>query len=221
MKKVNVLIFPSGGENAINIYDSLKYNLHFNLYGATSVEDYSVSLYKKENFSLDNYYITDSNFIKKFNELLQKFSIDYIIPTHDTIALYLMEHQNEIKSQVVCSPVETTIIANSKKKILETVKGKWYCPKIYRSTEEIDAYPVFLKPDVGAGAKGTFLAKTKEETEKFINNNNNIVITEFLPGEELTVDCFTDRKRKFDFYRSKNKRKNYYGDFLYIKNINS
>lgn len=199
MKKINVLIFPSGGENAINIYDSLKYNLHFNLFGATSIEDYSASLYKKENFSIDNYYITDLKFIEKFNELLNKFSIDYVIPTHDTIALYLMEHQGEIKSQIVCSPVETTRIANSKKKIIDTVKGKWYCPKTYNSIEEIDTYPVFLKPDIGAGAKGTLLAKTKEETEKFINNNSDIVITEFLPGEELTVDCFTDKNGKLIF----------------------
>ena len=29
MEKINVLIFPSGAENAINVYDSLKYNIHF------------------------------------------------------------------------------------------------------------------------------------------------------------------------------------------------
>ena len=199
MKKVNVLIFPSGGENAINIHDSLKYNLHFNLFGATSVEDYSASLYKKENFSLDNYYITDSNFIEKFNGMLQKFSIDYVIPTHDTIALYLMEHQDEINSKIVCSPVETTRIAHSKKKIIDILKDKPYCPKTYNSIEEIDVYPVFLKPDIGAGAKGTLLAKTKEDTEKFLEKNKNIVISEFLPGEELTVDCFTDKNGKLIF----------------------
>ena len=59
MNKANVLIFPAGGENAINIYDSLKYNLHFELFGATSKKDYSVDLYKKENFYLGDLYIND------------------------------------------------------------------------------------------------------------------------------------------------------------------
>ena len=63
MNKANVLIFPAGGENAINIYDSLKYNLHFELFGATSKKDYSVDLYKKENFYLGDLYINDSNLI--------------------------------------------------------------------------------------------------------------------------------------------------------------
>ncbi len=199
MKKVNVLIFPSGGENAINIYDSLKYNLHFNLYGATSVEDYSTTLYNNNNFSLADYYITDTNFVDKFNNLINKFSIDYVIPTHDTIALHLMEYQNEINAKIVCSPLETTKIANSKIKIFEILKDKPYVPKTYSSIQDIDRYPVFLKPDVGAGGKGTLLAKTKESVEEFISSNKSVLISEYLPGEELTVDCFTDKNGKLIF----------------------
>ena len=199
MDKINVLIFPSGGENAINIYDSLKYNLHFELFGATSVDDYSKYIYKQNNFSFDNYYISNDDFIDKFNKMLNDFSINYIIPTHDTIALYLIENQNNINAKVICSPLETTRIAHSKKQIFEELKNKAYCPKIFASIEEIDKYPVFLKPDVGAGAKGTFLAKNKVEVDKFIDRNKNMVISEYLPGEELTVDCFTNNKGNLIF----------------------
>lgn len=199
MKKVNVLIFPSGGENAINIHDSLKYNLHFNLFGATSVKDYSVNMYPKDNFSLDRYYITDEDFIDKFNKLLNKFSIEYIVPTHDTISVYLMEHENEINAKIVCSPVETTKIAHSKRTTFEALIDKEYCPRIYNSCEEVNTYPVFLKPDIGSGGKGTLLAKTEKELKEFIEGNENIVISEYLPGDELTVDCFTDKNGKLIF----------------------
>lgn len=200
MKKVNVLIFPAGGENSINIYDSLKYNLHFNLFGASSVNDYAKEIYVKENYYIGNFYINDTNFFANFNLMLKKFNIDYIIPTHDTIALFLRKNEYQINAKIVCSPLETAEIAHSKIKIFENIKEKFYCPKTYNKIEDINDFPVFLKPDVGAGAKGTFLAKTKNELNKFLEDKTeNFVICEYLPGEELTVDCFTNNKGELLF----------------------
>lgn len=199
MEIKNVLIFPAGGENAINIHDSLKYNLHFNLFGASSVEDYGVELYKKENYCISNFYINDENFIDNFNSLLNKFKIDFIIPTHDTIALFLMENEDKINAKIVCSPLETTLVANNKKKIFEYLNGKDYCPKIYACADEVEYYPVFLKPNIGAGGKGTMLVKDKATLNNVLNLYNDMVINEYLPGEELTVDCFTDRNRNLKF----------------------
>jgi len=53
-------------------------------------------------------------------------------------------------------------------------------------------FPLFLKPDVGQGSKGTKKVETKEE---LINNlKKDHLILEYLPGEEYTVDCFTNFK---------------------------
>ena len=45
MKK-NILVFPCGSEIALEIYKSLKYSIHFNLIGASSVEDHGRFVYE-------------------------------------------------------------------------------------------------------------------------------------------------------------------------------
>ena len=193
MQKINVLIFPAGGENAINIHDSLKYNLHFNLFGASSIRDYAEEIYNKENYIISNLYINSPSFIKDFNKIISDNNIEYVIPTHDVIALYLMENEKSINAKIVCSPYETAKIANSKMSILKNIKDKFYCPNFYTNISDNITYPVFLKPDVGAGGKGALLVNNKEELSLNLNKRNDLVICEYLPGDELTIDCFTDR----------------------------
>ena len=41
MDKKRVLIFPCGAVNALEIKDALKYNLHFDDFGETSIIDHS------------------------------------------------------------------------------------------------------------------------------------------------------------------------------------
>lgn len=199
MKKTNVLIFPAGGENAINIHDSLKYNLHFDLYGASSNDDYAKSIYKEENYCLSNFFINDVNFFDNFNGMLEKFEIEYVIPTHDTIALFLMENKDKIKAEIVCSPLETAKIAHDKELTYEALNNKDYLPNIYNSYDEIEEYPVFLKPKVGAGGKRTHLVKSEQQLKEILSENDDMVICEYLPGDEITVDCFTDFNRELLF----------------------
>lgn len=195
MKK-NVLIFPSGSENAMEIYDALRYSLHFNLFGISSKEDHTSFLYA--NFEIGSFNINDSNFIANFNKYLEKNNIDYIFPTHDSVALFLMENEKNIKSEIVCSPLETTIVARSKKKIYESLAKEDFVPHIYNFGESVDNFPIFAKPDMAAGGQGCILINNELELNKY-KDDHNLVIMEYLPGEEYTVDCFTDKNGKLLF----------------------
>lgn len=197
MKKVNVLIFPSGAENAINIFDSLKYNIHFELYGATTKNDHSSYIFDEKHLSIGDYSIKDKAFIQNFNKLLEMFKIDYIIPTHDEIITFLTKNASKIKAAIVASPYETCNIALNKIKTFKKLKGKEYLPKIYMMDDKI-SYPVFIKPNIGAGGKGTHLINSEEELKLYCNENDYL-ISEYLPGEEITIDCFTDRNRNLLF----------------------
>ena len=44
-KKINILVFPAGSEIAIEIYHSLKYNLHVEIFGASGKADHSKFIY--------------------------------------------------------------------------------------------------------------------------------------------------------------------------------
>ncbi len=215
MKK-NILIFPCGEENSINIYNSLKYNIHFELFGATSKIDHSKFIFDDDHLSIDNYMITDTNFFKVFNKMLNKFKIDYIIPTHDIISTFLMKNKNKIMSTIICSPLETCETAMSKIKTFKKLKSKNYIPKIYNIKDKIE-FPVFLKPDVGAGSKGTFVVNNIEELK--IKYNKDILISEYLPGKEITVDCFTDRNRNLLFIGPRTRERITTGVSFNSKNI--
>ncbi len=197
MKKTHVLIFPSGAENAINIYDSLKYNLHFELYGATSKVDHSTYMFDDDHLSIDEFQIKQEQFFDKFNTILEQFSIDYIIPTHDEISTFLVQNQERLKAVVVCSPLETCELALSKIATFQLLKDKFYVPHIYRETDKCD-YPVFIKPDIGAGGKNTHIVDNEKDLKKYLKERKYL-ISELLPGDEITVDCFTTGKRELLF----------------------
>lgn len=196
MKK-NVLLFPSGAENSLNLYDSLKYNLHFELFGATSKNDHSEYIFDDKHLAVGNYLISDLNFFSNFNSMLEKFNIDFIIPTHDEISSFLVANENKIRATVVCSPIEACEIALSKIKTFNLLGSKEYSPKIYKNNEEFE-YPLFVKPDVGSGGKGARVILNKDDMSE-VYLNGGYLISELLPGDELTVDCFTDRNGRLLF----------------------
>src|SRR5690606_25469848 len=105
----------------------------------------------KEKLWLSNLYITDERFIDEFNEVLDRFKIDFVIPTHDTRAVFLTKHRDEIHAEIVGSPYETAKIAENKKLTYEALKDCPFSNASYNSTDDIVRYPVFLKPHVGAG----------------------------------------------------------------------
>ncbi|ERI90850.1 ATP-grasp domain protein [Clostridiales bacterium oral taxon 876 str. F0540] len=192
-EKINVLIFPAGSENGLNIYDSLKYNLHFNVFGASGKVDHCELIYPIDRLYIDDLYITNDNFIPKFNKIIKKFSIDFIIPTHDTIATFLLENSNKINAKLICSAYETAKIAENKELTYEILKDMYFYPKVFLNSSEVTKYPVFLKPFIGAGGKGTFIAYNKQELDDIMKKKTNLLISEYLPGVEYTVDCFTNR----------------------------
>ena len=71
-------------------------------------------------------YITDKEFISEINSLIERWHIDFIIPTHDTIARCLMENEKQINACIICSPYETAKIAENKKLIYESIKDFLY-----------------------------------------------------------------------------------------------
>ncbi|WP_140402106.1 ATP-grasp domain-containing protein [Flavonifractor sp. An306] len=199
MKRTNVLIFPAGAENSLEIYEALKYNLHFNVFGASSKRDYAEMLYPKDHFCIGNFFINSPEFIHNFNQMLDAFEIEWIIPTHDTIALYLEEVAEQLHAEMVCSNKWASYVARNKQVMFDELKDETFVPTVYHAPYSDLEFPVFVKPNIGEGAKGACLIKSKEGFERLKNDLNNMVVCEYLPGMEYTVDCFTDRHGRLLF----------------------
>lgn len=184
--KINVLIFPAGEINSVELHDALSHQVNIRVFGASSIERHGSYVY--ENYCGTLPLINQDCFIDEFNNLIDKWKIDFIFPTHDTIALFLTENQSQIHANVIASSCESAKICRDKKATYQLFADCSFCPTQYSTLEKL---PVFIKPRKSQGAQDTHLILRKEDIPKDFNSYE-YVITEFLPGKELTVDCLTD-----------------------------
>lgn len=190
MKK-NILVFPCGSEIGLDIYSSVQYSTYFHLIGGSSVEDHGKFVY--EDYISDIPFVNTTDFIPTMAKVVKERRIDAIYPAMDLVITILKEHEGELGCRVISSTLETTRICLSKEKTYNALNGVVRIPKIYDITIPQEEFPVFAKPAVGYGAKGTKKLNCQEDVNVFIKGRDNILLLEYLPGEEYTVDCFTDR----------------------------
>lgn len=199
MVKKNVLIFPAGSEIGLEILDSLKYSHHVEVFGASGKDDHASFVYDPQHYVEDALlYVDRPDFLERCNGHLRRLRIDYVYPTHDTVASFLAQHQDELAAHVVTSCARTNRIARSKRLTYATFRAFDFCPRVFDLAGEPD-FPVFLKPDQGQGGKGTFRADDAAELAFLRRKFPDLLATEYLPGQELSVDCFTDARGQLLF----------------------
>ncbi len=186
----NVLVFPCGSEIGLEINRALEYSKHFTLFGANSVDDHGKYVYK--NYVAGLPFIDASNFIDEINKIIELHNIDFIIPAHDSAVLKMAENQNIIKATVITSCAKTGRICSSKRKTYQLFEKLIPTPKVYSISDKM-SFPIFLKPDVGQGSKGTYKVNTKDEVDFYLKKDQTLLLLEYLPGKEYTIDCFTDK----------------------------
>lgn len=196
-KKIKVLVFPCGSENASEIYDALKYSVHVELWGGSSVEDFGRLNF--ENY-IDNIpFINSDDFNDHFINIIKSKSIDVVFATHDSV----INHLSKIKDglfYLVNGNQETTELARSKIKTYKRFSQFDWCPKVYNDNINEINWPVIIKPDFGQGAQGVYKVDDINSLNSIIESVDNPVIVEFLPGEEITIDCFTNWKGELKFF---------------------
>lgn len=204
----NVMIFSGGSYPGIEIYFALKDSVVFKPIMASSYSDHS--RFVAFDYLSDMPYTYDDDFVDRLNEQIKKNNIEFIIPTHDTIAKVLMDNEKSINAVIVCSPSETADMCRSKKKTYERLKNKRYVPIVYSEFNKLIEFPLFAKPDDGQGSQG---AVRIEDNESLLRNisDERMIVTEFLPGKEYTVDCFTDSEGNLLFINPRLRSRIQYG----------
>ena len=193
-KIYNILIFPAGSEIAFEINNALKYSKFIKVFGGSSINDHSAFVYN--NYCCDFPYITDDNFIDYLNEYIKINKIDFIYPAMDNVQVFLTNNQEKIKARIITSDKDTVNICRSKEETYKHLSNEKFIPKFYNDVVEITCYPVFVKPKIGQGAQGVKKIENKEQLAVELSNNSDLIICEYLPGVEYTIDCFTDKNRQ-------------------------
>lgn len=195
-KKINVLVYPCGAESALEIHLATKDVTNIRLIGASGKEDHGRMVFK--NYYGNFPYINDDSFITTLNQLIEKEDIDIILPTHDSVLVFLAQNAKIINTRLAIPDLNAAEICRSKKKIYELFKSYDFCPIVYKDLSSISQFPVYVKLDQGQGSKGAFIASENKKVEE-LEDPENYVFMELLPGKELTIDCFTDKNGKVLF----------------------
>jgi hypothetical protein len=171
------------------------------LVGGSSVSDHG-------EFAFPDYighlpFVSDPGFIDGIAKVVKERGIDIIYPTMDSVILALVEGVDRLGCALLSPKIDTVRICSQKLLTYEALRCVLPVPRIFINRGEITKFPVFVKPNVGYGARGAYRADTQEELLQKAYGLNDPLICEYLPGEELTVDCFTDYTGTLRFCRSR------------------
>lgn len=193
MKK-RVLVLNCGTLASTDINMALRYNDEFEIWGASTSKNHALYVYKNYIDDIPN--ISSPNFIDVLNKKIEEYNFKFILAPHEDLAVFLQENKDKINACIVCSKYETALLCRYKSKTYEKMKNYDFVPQIYKK-EEVKEYPVFCKKDTDQGGRHAYKITNNEELEMYVNDE--MIICEYLPGEEVTIDCFTNKNRELLF----------------------
>jgi len=173
---ISILITESGGPAAVGLIKSIRQLPHKVTIVSTDMDGLAVG-----NYLSDYHYqvpkASDSNYINNILDIVGKHNINLLIPTGEHDLQKLSENIKsfeDIGCKLFISSINTIKICQNKFDFWSHLNESFKMPNPIKG--------VFLKPDVGAGGRGT----------KKIEADKGFHLWEFLPGKEYTVDVFCD-----------------------------
>jgi len=190
---IRVAVFPSGSEVAIEVSRALSSSRDVILFGIGSIADYGDAAFV-DNYSEMPMY-NESNFIEAMASYVADNKIDFIIPGMDEVGYTLKKAEATVGCEVVYAELSVAEVIRKKSSTYKRLADIVPVPRVYdydQLDESVD-FPLFLKPDVGYGSRGARKLGSAQDLQNLDETEiNGGIFTEYLPGEELTVDCFSD-----------------------------
>lgn len=187
-----VLVFPCGSEIGLEICRSLRHSSHVTLIGASSVEsNHGKYLYRRYIEGLP--FVDSPEFVPVLNATIAEHGVTHLFAAHDSVVLKFAQETSALSAMPVGSAAGTAEVCRSKRSTYERFAGILRVPAMYDPADDGLPFPLFLKPDVGQGSRGAHIVRTREELAFRVARDPSSLVLEYLPGDEYTVDCFTDR----------------------------
>jgi carbamoyl-phosphate synthase large subunit len=188
-----VLVFPAGTEIGLEIHQALQHCKEVELFGAgQAVSNHAPFVYERY-YPLPS--IDEAEWLPALIKLCRALEIDYIFPAYDDVIVALAQHRTDIPAVVLTASDETCRITRSKSLTYQVLGSVVRVPLTYQSEAEVTEFPIFVKPDRGQGSQGAQQARNTSELSAAVVSIKDPIFCEYLPGEEYTIDCFSDRER--------------------------
>lgn len=199
---MNILITSCGRRTQLIKYFKDEFNGIGNII-VTDCDELAPALY-----FADRYYITEKiehkDYINNLIDICKKENISGILSLIDPELSLLARNKekfNEVGVKVIGSTYESTEICFDKYKFFKVLNQfRINCAKTYIDLDEfkIDLekgkieFPVFVKPRKGSASLGINKVDNMQQLELIFNLFPNMIIQEFIKGQEYGVDCYID-----------------------------
>jgi hypothetical protein len=177
----NILVFPSTSEIGHEVIRSLRGHRSYKIIKKHSLDPSSTDFLPG---------VANSSFYSCLTSAISQESIDIIYPAHDLFVDWLDINRHKLPCQIVLEAADIVSLCRSKTKTYLKLQPLIRVPTIYHASEAIH-YPAFCKPDKGYGSNNAKILASPSDLD-FIDLSSDLVISEYLPGAEFTVDCVSD-----------------------------
>lgn len=192
---MNILITGAGGASGICAITALKKSTHHKIL-ACDCDRFSAGLHLAHKNFIVPMAKNEEKFLAKIIDKVKEYHIEVIFPNVDEELLVFAKNKSKIPCHVIISPFPTIDICNNKYKLMSEMKDVVPTP----SMGDVSP-PLFIKPRIGRGSRNVFKVKNKDEMNvllKYLNFQDikcqELLIQEYLPGKEYTVDTVFDSK---------------------------
>jgi hypothetical protein len=200
-----VLVFPGATEIALEIRQALAWRKEIQLFSAGAVVSSHAPFVFAHHYDVPP--VDQNDWLQALRQVVLAQRITHIFPAHDDALLALAENASTLGAKLVSSPVETCRITRSKSATLRLLRDVVPTPALFNRVEDVSAFPVFVKPDVGQGSQRTSTAHDREELDSLLARDPDRLVLEHLPGAEYTIDCFSDRERGLLYSAGRERRR--------------
>lgn len=197
-----VLVFPGGTEAGLEINRALRDCKDVELQSAGQAVPSAAEFRFRSHHTIAP--ISSSAWLDDLIALVAKQNIDFIYPAYDDIIVALAQNADRIPARILGSPVATCLTTRSKRDTYAALREAVATPTVY-DPDDIPAYPVFIKPDRGQGSQGARRIDDATQLQRILADEPGLIVTENLPGQEFTIDCFTDRHRHLLYARGRSR----------------
>lgn len=203
-----VLVYPCGTEIGLEIYKSIQYSTHYEIWGGSSSYDHGRFVFERH---IDNLPFIDDNsdesLVAEFNSIIAQYGIDIVYPAMDGVVTVFAKYRQYLSAVVIAPDYSVAQITRSKMATYQLLKNKVDTPKVYENVYEVEEFPCFMKPDVGQGSIGAQLVTSPSQLQGVRFGAGQMLVMENLPGEEYTVDCFTNNMGELVYSRARTRRR--------------
>lgn len=167
-----------------------------------------------------------SHLSRMLTSIVKSHEIDLIYLAHDQWLRFLtcIDLPREMQERIINLPSGFNSVLLSKRQTYATLNIKHLKPKIIDLVDSSSIFPVFAKPDIGQGSINARAIHNQDELRKLLGNldlksNSEYVITEFLPGPEFTIDCFSNSRHEVLYSQSRIRMKTHSGIAIETRQI--